>query len=55
VYERRVRTGHKQLLVLPCTPSDRRSLDAVRARLLRADRERAEILRERRTRAVSKE
>lgn len=47
VYERRVKPkpnesdDYKQLIVLPSTPSDRKWIDAVYARLLRADREAA--------------
>jgi hypothetical protein len=32
-------TGHKQILVLPCTPSSHRSIEAVHSRLQRMDRE----------------
>jgi hypothetical protein len=43
MYERRVKLNEfedrKQLIVLPSTPSDRKWIEAVYARLLRADRE----------------
>lgn len=36
-------TGHKQILVLPCTPSSQRSIEAVHSRLQRMDREAAAV------------
>jgi hypothetical protein len=46
MYQRFIKSGltlHKQLLVLPCTPSSQRSIDAVYTRLQRMDREAAAL------------
>lgn len=46
MYERRIPPmGHKQLLVLPCTPSDVNSIETTHARLQKMDREAAEVQR----------